>query len=131
MTKGRGLAANECYTDTMHELAVTGQILEIAERHAAEAGGGQVTDLYLVIGELSTFIDDSIQFYWDIISRGTLCEGARLHFTRVPARLRCQHCGCEYGLDQGELMVCPDCGHGRVTILTGQEFRLDSLEIGD
>jgi hydrogenase nickel incorporation protein HypA/HybF len=112
----------------MHELAVTEQILDLAEHHAAEAGG-HVTDLYLVIGELSTIVDDSIQFYWDIISQGTACAGAQLHFARIPARLQCRDCGGEYGLANGLLTVCPVCGHGRVDILAGQEFRLESLEI--
>lgn len=115
----------------MHELAITEQILGLAEQYAAEAGGGQITDLYLVIGELSTIVDDSIQFYWDIISQGTACAGARLHFARIPACLQCRDCGGEYGLANGLLTVCPVCGHGRVNILAGQEFRLESLEIAD
>lgn len=113
----------------MHELAVTEQILAIAVRSANEAGGYQVTDLHLVLGELSTFVDESVQFYWDIISQDTLCAGSRLHFTRIPARFQCQSCQTKFGLDQGTLMPCPHCSSGRVTILAGQEFYLDSLEI--
>lgn len=115
----------------MHEMAITQQVLELALHHAAAAGGGRVTDLYLVIGELSSFVDDSVQFYWDIISQGTACAGARLHFKRRPACLHCQDCGCDYGLNNGLLTVCPDCGHGRVNILSGQEFYLESLELAD
>ena len=47
----------------MHELPVTESILEIALRHAQEAGARRITDLYLIIGQLSTIVDDSIQFY--------------------------------------------------------------------
>jgi len=115
----------------MHELAVTRQLLDLAERHATAADGGQVTDLYLVVGELSSYVNDSIQFYWDIISQGTVCAGAQLHIRRVPACLRCRSCGKKYGLVEGMVTPCPKCGHGRVTILAGQEFRLDSLELAD
>lgn len=115
----------------MHELAVTRQLLELAEHHAAAADGGHVTDLYLVVGELSSYVSDSIQFYWDIISKGTVCSGARLHIHRVPARLHCRACGRNYGLVDGMVIPCPGCGNGRVTILAGQEFRLDSLELDD
>ena len=71
----------------MHELAVTESILEIALRHGRAAGATAITDLFLVVGELSTIVDESVQFYWDIVSEGTEAAGATLHFRRVPARL--------------------------------------------
>jgi hydrogenase nickel incorporation protein HypA/HybF len=82
----------------------------------------------LVIGGLSSFVDDSIQFYWDIISKGTLCDGARIEFRRVPARLLCSECRTEYTLE-GELTPCPSCGSPRVRITAGDEFRLDSIDV--
>lgn len=112
----------------MHELAITENILNIATRHAEAANAGRVTDLHLVLGQLSSIVDDSVQFYWDIISRDTICEGAQLHFERVPAGLRCLECGHEYTLDR-ELMACPQCDSIRVKIEQGEEFYLDSIEI--
>lgn len=118
-----------CYYFVMHELAITQQILEIALRHADAAGGGQVTDLYLVIGELASYVDESVQFYWDIISQETACAGARLHFTRRPARLKCRLCNCEYGLDNGMVMVCPDCRSSQISIMAGEEFYLEAIDV--
>jgi hydrogenase nickel incorporation protein HypA/HybF len=60
----------------MHELMVTESILEIALRHAGQAGAVRVTDLFLVVGDLSSIVDDSVQFYWDFVSEGTAAEGA-------------------------------------------------------
>ena len=76
----------------MHELAVTESILNIAVQHASQAGAVRVTDLHLVIGQLSSIVDDSVQFYWDMISEGTICAGAELHFERRPATLKCLDC---------------------------------------
>ncbi|MCB9457970.1 MAG: hydrogenase maturation nickel metallochaperone HypA, partial [Anaerolineaceae bacterium] len=56
----------------MHELSVTQSILEIALRYGNQNGAKHITHLYLVIGDLSSIVDDSVQFYWDIISRGTM-----------------------------------------------------------
>ena len=112
----------------MHELAVTESILNIAVRHAEQVQAKRVTDLYLVIGRLSSIVDDSVQFYWDMLTEGTLCEGSKLHFQRVPAQMRCLDCGNEYTLD-GELIPCPACGSVKVKVASGDQFFLDSIEV--
>jgi hydrogenase nickel incorporation protein HypA/HybF len=112
----------------MHELSVTQSLLDLALRHAQEAKAIRVKRLHLVIGQLSSFVDDSVQFYWDLISRGTICEGAQLEFHRVPASLLCLDCRREYTLSE-DLTPCPACGSTRVRVTGGDEFRLDSLDI--
>lgn len=112
----------------MHELSVTESILEIANRHAAQASARRVTDIYLVIGNLTSLVDDSIQFYWDMISQGTLSEGATLHFQRVRARMHCQDCGNDYEMDS-KLQPCPNCGSFSFHVQAGEEFYMDSIEI--
>lgn len=111
----------------MHELMVTESILEIAVRHAEKAGAARVTDLNLVIGELSSVVDDSVQFYWDFVSEGTVAEGAKLHFRRIPAELACQDCGQRYGLSQD--LTCPACRSNNIRVLAGREFYLESIEV--
>ena len=112
----------------MHELPVTQSILEIALRYGDQNGAKCITHLYLVIGDLSSIIDDSVQFYWDIISQGTIAEGATLHFERVPTRMVCFECGHTYFPEPGTL-ACPNCNSARVQVVAGDEFRLDALDI--
>ena len=112
----------------MHELPIAESILEIAVRHGQQALAVRVTDLFLVIGQLSSVVDDSIQFYWDIISQGTICEGAALHFERVPARLLCLECDHSYGFKH-ELSACPACDSIRIKVTAGEEFQLQSIEV--
>jgi len=111
----------------MHELMVTESLLEIALRHARQAEAGRISDLFLVIGEFSSVIDDSVQFYWDIVSEGTLAEGATLHFRRIPAEMACQECGESY--DPRVDLTCPACGSANVRVVSGQEFYLEAIEV--
>ena len=114
----------------MHELSITSSILEIALRHAEQAHATQITDIYLVIGQLSSIVDDSVQFYWDMISDGTAAASARLHFRRIPAELECKACGQHYHLGDTEL-ACPACNHLGFEITAGNEFYLEAIGVED
>ncbi len=112
----------------MHELAVTESILDITLKHAGQAQASRVTDLYLVIGQLSSIVDDSVQFYWDIISKDTAAQGAQLHFRRVPVELVCLNCAKRYS-PAGEDFACPDCHSEQIKVVAGEEFFLESIEV--
>jgi hydrogenase nickel incorporation protein HypA/HybF len=112
----------------MHELSVTENILEIALRHAKQANASRVTDVYITVGRLSSIVDDSVQFYWDIVGEDSICKGATLHFNRIPARLLCLNCQNEFELDE-ELTPCPACGSAQLKVLTGEEFFVDSIGV--
>ncbi len=112
----------------MHELPITESLLEIALRHAERARAQRILRLNLVIGELASVVDQSVQFYWDIVSQGTIAEGAMLCFERVRGQLRCVRCGTVFPL-AGETFTCPACGSGQVMAVGGDEFRLDSIEV--
>jgi hydrogenase nickel incorporation protein HypA/HybF len=112
----------------MHELSVTESILEISLRHANKVNAIRITNLYLVIGQLASIIDDSVQFYWDIISKGTLAEGAMLHFRRIPIKLVCSECDHQY-TPENEGFSCPNCNSNQVKITAGEEFYMEAIDV--
>jgi len=112
----------------MHELTIAHNILEIAVNHAQQAGAARITAIHLVIGDLSSIVDDSVAFYWDAISENTIAEGAQLHFERIPAELECRDCGREYQLAKHGL-CCPGCDGANAAVITGEEFYLDWIDI--
>lgn len=112
----------------MHELSVTESILEIVLRHANENNAKIITDIYLVIGDFSSIIDESIEFYWNIISNETIAKDARLHFKRIPAKFKCLDCDTEYQY-MDEEMACPNCHSNHVQLIAGDEFYLEAIEI--
>ena len=112
----------------MHELAVTQNVLEIALRHARQAGAGRITAIHLVVGRLSSIVDDSVAFYWDFVARGTPAEGARLEFRRLEARFTCRACGHVFS-PQGDTWSCPACGSEQVRVTAGEEFYVEAIEV--
>jgi hydrogenase nickel incorporation protein HypA/HybF len=112
----------------MHELSVTQSILNIVVQHAQQANAKRVEDIQIVMGELSTNVDDSIQFYWPLIANGTLAENATLHFRRVPTQMQCLGCNHLYHPQPDEL-DCPHCGYAGSKIVAGEEFYVESIDI--
>jgi hydrogenase nickel incorporation protein HypA/HybF len=113
----------------MHELAVTQSVLAVALEAAAKADARRITAIDLVIGEISGFIDDSVQFYFDILSRGTPAEGALLRFDRRPATATCRDCGSTYPVTLPLTPFCTACGGAHLAIAGGREMRIESIEV--
>lgn len=109
----------------MHELSLSSAILEAALRHAE---GRRVKSVQMRIGTMRQVVPDSLGFYFDIVTRGTLCEGAELEHERVATLLRCESCAREW---RPELPIfrCPGCGCGEVEIAAGNEFDIDSIVV--
>jgi hydrogenase nickel incorporation protein HypA/HybF len=114
----------------MHELGVTKTLLETVLQHAERAGAARVDTVNLVIGDLSSYVDESVQFYWDLITVGTPAEGSRLEFERVPAEFTCRTCGHKFAPD-GVSFRCPQCTSNDVAVTGGQEFLIDSITVLD
>jgi hydrogenase nickel incorporation protein HypA/HybF len=112
----------------MHELGVSENIVNITLAKAGEAQANKVIQINLVVGELSGFVPDCIQFYFDTLSKDTIAQGAVLHFESVPAQLRCRNCSTIFS-PQDTLWSCPKCGGQSVEIFKGRELYIESVEV--
>ena len=112
----------------MHELGVTQSILDIALEKAKEARATKVTGINLVIGEMSSIVDDCVQFYFDLLSQDTIAHDATLSLKRIPTQVRCRHCGHSFTPDKSQ-WSCPQCHQWNVEIIAGQELYIDSIEV--
>jgi hydrogenase nickel incorporation protein HypA/HybF len=112
----------------MHEMAVTESILRITLDHAGKAKAKRVSAITIRLGQLSSLVDDSIRFYWELIANDTIAEQADLRFERVPARALCLDCGTEFALPK-DSFACPKCRSERFRITAGDEMIVESIEI--
>ena len=108
----------------MHELSVSSAVLDTVLKHAA---GRRVTVVSLRIGHLRQVVPDSLAFYFELVSRETLCEGARLEQEVVAARLRCDGCAREWDPDDAWFR-CTGCG-GPGAVIAGNELEVESIEV--
>jgi hydrogenase nickel incorporation protein HypA/HybF len=115
----------------MHELPVTESILSVALEAAQRAGARRIVAIDLLIGDLSSIVDDSVQFYFDLLSRGTAAEGATLRFRREPAVATCADCGHHFQVSPPLVPLCPNCGGLRLAVEGGRGFVVESIEVDD
>ena len=107
----------------MHELSIAGAVVDTALRHAEDR---RVLLVTLRVGQLRQVIPDSLAFYFEIVARDTLVEGARLEQVVVPVRMRCDDCAHEWEPDV--MFRCPECD-GVGEVLAGDELEVDSIEV--
>lgn len=73
-------------------------------------------------------VPDCIQIYLDMLSEGTIAEGAHIEAEFLPVKVRCRDCGRDGEITPHHL-ACPHCGSLRLQILSGKEFYIKSMEV--
>ena len=110
----------------MHELSLSGAIVNTVVKHA---DGRPVSVVTMRIGALRQVVPDTLDFYFGFVSKGTVCEGARLDQELIPAGLRCATCEREWEIEL-PIFMCPACGSGgSVEVASGEEFEVESIEV--
>ncbi len=112
----------------MHELAITQNMFDLIIEEARKAEAKKVGKINMVIGEMTGVVADSVQFYFNFISQGTIAEGATLAFTMVPLKVQCQRCGKTFEVKEFE-WTCPYCQSNSLEIIAGKELSVESIEV--
>jgi hydrogenase nickel incorporation protein HypA/HybF len=109
----------------VHELSLAGAVHDTAMRHA---DGRRVTAISVRTGAMRQVVPASLEFYFEIVARDTLCEGASLTFTEVATELRCRGCRTRWS-PEIPAFRCPGCGGADVEITRGEELCVDYIEV--
>lgn len=111
----------------MHELPVVLDIVRVIQEEAQKRGFQKVMQINLVIGELSSIVDESVQMYFEVAAKDSVCSNAKLTFEHHPAMLKCERCGKEFPHEKS--FNCPVCGGDSVLVKgTGNEFYIRSFD---
>jgi len=112
----------------MHEVSLCESIMDILKEEAARAGAVRVKSVRLLIGELSGAVPDAMRFAFEVVSKGTLADGAALEIVSVPLTARCRGCGAEFAVE-GYAFSCEKCGGPDIEIVSGRELMVDEVEM--
>ena len=112
----------------MHELSIVESLLSVALEHGEKAQATKILKIYVVVGDLSGVVDDSVNFYFSFLSEKTIAAGASIVFMHTPARLRCRACDMIFSPEKLDFH-CPSCKEQQVDIIGGRELYIDRLEV--
>ena len=112
----------------MHEMSIVAGVIDAVVPSAERAGAERVLAISLRIGDMTEVVDEALEFAFEALTEGTLCEGAELRVTKVHPRSVCFECGNEFDHDRFH-RSCPACGSYETRIVAGKELEIESIEV--
>ena len=110
----------------MHELSIATGLMEQVTAAAAAHGVTRVQSLHVTVGAMRQVVPEALAMAFEVVSEGTLAEGATLEITEEPIRAHCRRCDREFNCRIGEF-VCPGCGQADVRLTLGNNIILTSM----
>jgi hydrogenase nickel incorporation protein HypA/HybF len=112
----------------MHEMSLCESIVQTLEEQAGVQQYQQVQVVRLLIGALSGVEESALRFGFDVVTRGTLAEGAQLEIEHVAAQAWCLPCAKTVEIQQ-RYDACPSCGSYQLQVTAGEELQIKELEV--
>lgn len=112
----------------MHEMALCESLLQAMEEAAAANAFTRVRRVRLEVGRFAGVEVEALRFGFDVVTRGSLADGAELVILEKPGQGWCFDCN-----DTVELMErldpCPRCGGERLAPNGGTGMTIKDLEV--
>jgi hydrogenase nickel incorporation protein HypA/HybF len=111
----------------VHETAIAIELLEVLLTEAGRNNLRRINGLRLRVGAFRMVVPELLQGAFEVVSQGTLAQGATLEIESVPLRARCGNCRKETQLED-YVFYCPACGAALTEILSGKELDLFQID---
>lgn len=109
-------------------MSIIAGVLDAVRPSAEQAGAERVIAISLRIGDMTEVVDEALEFAFEALTEGTICEGARLDVTKIHPRSVCFECGAEFDHDRFH-RSCTKCGSYETQLTRGRELEIESIEV--
>jgi hydrogenase nickel incorporation protein HypA/HybF len=121
----------------MHEFAFAYNIFKVAEATAVKYNAKKITEVMLEIGELTLIVPELLQRSFEMATKGSIAEGAKLNIQITPGKIRCRECSKisavsltrESQLTGLQLFKCSNCGSNNTEIIEGKKANVKNIKI--
>ena len=112
----------------MHEVSICESIIDILKEQAAKEGASKVKSVRLKIGEMAGVVEDSLRFAFEIVSKDTLADGAKLIIDNIPLTAKCRSCGRDFHI-VGYAFSCKHCDSPEIEVVSGRELEVVEIDM--
>ncbi len=112
----------------MHEMSLCEGVLQVLQTEASNQGFNKVKAVWLEIGDLSSVEPEAMLFSFDVVTKNSLADGAKLNIINVPGNAWCMQCSKNVSVKK-RFDECPNCGSYQLQITGGDEMKIKELEL--
>ena len=112
----------------MHEMSLCESLIGVIEDQATVHDYRRVSRVRLEVGTLACVEPEALRFCFDLVTRGTLADGAELQIIEMKPEAWCLACSQAVSVLQ-RFGACPDCGSHQLEVSGGDQLRIKELEV--
>jgi len=113
----------------MHETDMTKALIVTLDKWWQEQPEKpKILAVHLIVGQFTCVEPVSLQFAFEVQTRNTFLDGAKLQIQETPLIAFCHPCQQEYRPDIGIHYACPHCQAPMEDIRSGRELKIDRIE---
>ncbi|MGQ9655032.1 MAG: hydrogenase maturation nickel metallochaperone HypA/HybF [Thermodesulfobacteriota bacterium] len=123
----------------MHEFSVAQSIVDTVLKVAEDNSAGQVLEVNIDVGEIALVNTQQLAWFIQTLVQGTIADGMRILWNKVPATIRCMECGYQgrvrYLQEDPEwhfsvpTFECVECNSSQTVITSGRELRIKDISV--
>ncbi|MHA2005904.1 MAG: hydrogenase maturation nickel metallochaperone HypA [Promethearchaeota archaeon] len=121
----------------MHEFSFAYNIFKVAEATAIKHNAKKISEVLLEIGELTLIVPELLQRSFEMATKGSIAEGAKLTIKILPGKIRCRDCNKDsvVSLNRNaeltglQLFECSHCGSNNTEIIEGKKANVKNIKI--
>jgi hydrogenase nickel incorporation protein HypA/HybF len=113
----------------MHETMIAQSVLAAISQEAAKLPNARPVRAKISCGKLYAINEELLTFAFEVVAKGTPCEGVKLELETIPLRALCRYCGKIFDLDMEQMhQRCTYCGSDTYDVQPDAPLTLEQVQ---